>query len=253
MTINVLTFHGFYDPVIGVDDDHDFIPSSTLEKIIKASTKAHFLLVDPTSVPRSGDTQRSLMLTFDDGLESCHRIALPVLSKYAVSGLFFIIPQKIGMPGFMSQSDIEDLIASGHTIGSHSLNHLDLTSISTVDAKAEIQTSKEILEERFNVTIDSFSFPFGKYNKTLIKICYDVGYRHVYTSVCGVNKSLEVQYIKRNNIYNNISDTTLLRYLNQPLGFRLGVQVRYFGIYVIKKLVGDHCYRSLRNGILRGR
>ena len=93
----------------------------------------------------------------------------------------------------------------------------------------------------------------AKYNKTLIKICYDVGYRHVYTSVCGVNKSLEVQYIKRNNIYNNISDTTLLRYLNQPLGFRLGAQVRYFGIYIIKKLVGDHCYRSLRNGILRGR
>ena len=253
MTINVLTFHGFYDPVIDVDDDHDFIPSSTLEKIIKASTKAHFLLVDPMSVPRSGDTQRSLMLTFDDGLESCHRIALPVLSKFAVSGLFFIIPQKIGMPGFMSQSDIEDLIASGHTIGSHSLNHLDLTSISTADAKAEIQTSKEILEERFNIAIDSFSFPFGKYNKTLIKICYDVGYRHVYTSVCGVNKSLEVHYIKRNNIYNNISDTTLLRYLNQPLGFRLGAQVRYFGIYIIKKLVGDHCYRSLRNGILRGR
>ena len=50
MTINVLTFHGFYDPVTGVDDDHDFIPSSTLEKIIKASTKAH-LLVDPMSVP----------------------------------------------------------------------------------------------------------------------------------------------------------------------------------------------------------
>ena len=42
MTINVLTFHGFYDPVIDVDDDHDFIPSSTLEKIIKASTKAPF-------------------------------------------------------------------------------------------------------------------------------------------------------------------------------------------------------------------
>ena len=58
MTINVLTFHGFYDPVIDVDDDHDFIPSSTLEKIIKASTKAHFLLVDPTSVPRSGDTPK---------------------------------------------------------------------------------------------------------------------------------------------------------------------------------------------------
>ena len=192
------------------------------------------------------------MLTFDDGLESCHRIALPVLSKFAVSGLFFIIPQKIGMPGFMSQSDIEDLIASGHTIVAL-LNHLDLTSISTADAKAEIQTSKEILEERFNIAIDSFSFPFGKYNKTLIKICYDVGYRHVYTSVCGVNKSLEVHYIKRNNIYNNISDTTLLRYLNQPLGFRLGAQVRYFGIYIIKKLVGDHCYRSLRNGILRGR
>ena len=153
----------------------------------------------------------------------------------------------------MSQSDIEDLIASGHKIGSHSLNHLDLTSISTADAKAEIQTSKEILEERFNVAIDSFSFPFGKYNKTLIKICYDVGYRRVYTSVCGVNKSLEVKYIKRNNIYNNISDTTLLRYLNQPLGFRLGAQVRYFGIYIIKRLVGDHCYRSLRNGILRGR
>ena len=53
MTINVLTFHGFYDPVIDVDDDHDFIPSSTLRKIIKASTKAHFL-VDPMSVPRSG-------------------------------------------------------------------------------------------------------------------------------------------------------------------------------------------------------
>ena len=88
MTINVLTFHGFYDPLIGINGDHDCIPSSTLEKIIKASTKAHFLLVDPMSMPRSGDTQKSVMLTFDDGLESCHRIALPVLSKYTVSGLF---------------------------------------------------------------------------------------------------------------------------------------------------------------------
>ena len=44
MTINVLTFHGFYDPVIGVDDDHDFIPSSTLEKIIKVILLMNIIL-----------------------------------------------------------------------------------------------------------------------------------------------------------------------------------------------------------------
>jgi len=252
MTINVLTFHGFYDPSAGVDSDHDFIPLSTLEKIIKASTKSRFLIVDPMSMPRSTDTQRSVMLTFDDGFESCHRIALPVLSKYDVSGLFFIIPKKIGMPGFMSHNDIEDLIASGHTLGSHSLNHLDLTSISTATAKTEIETSKKILEARFEVTIDSFSFPFGKYNKKLVEICYDVGYKYIYTSARGVNKSLDAHYIKRNNIYNNISDVTLLRCLDQPLGFRLAIRARDFSIYIIKTLAGDDRYRSLRNRILRG-
>lgn len=252
MTINVLTFHGFYDPLTGVDSDHDSLSSSTLEKIIKASTKECFSLADPVSMYRSGDAQRSVLLTFDDGLESCYRIALPVLSKYNVSGLFFIIPQKIGMPGFMSQSDIEDLVASGHTIGSHSLNHLDLTSISTSSAKNEIRASKQMLEERFNVIIDSFSFPFGKHTNALVKICYDVGYKYVFTSANGINRSLKVQYIKRNNIYNNIGDTLLLQYLNQPLGFRLSIQARNVGIYFVKKLVGDEVYRSLRDRTLRG-
>jgi peptidoglycan/xylan/chitin deacetylase (PgdA/CDA1 family) len=49
-------------------------------------------------------------------------------------------------------------------IGSHSHNHLDLTSLNVDKMTNELTYSKKILEDKIGVKIKNFSYPYGKVN-----------------------------------------------------------------------------------------
>jgi peptidoglycan/xylan/chitin deacetylase (PgdA/CDA1 family) len=69
-----------------------------------------------------------VFLTFDDGAVSAHSCVAGVLERFGWRGHFFVTTGLIGRPGFMTTTQIRDLRARGHVIGSHSHSHPEYMS-----------------------------------------------------------------------------------------------------------------------------
>ena len=69
----------------------------------------------------------------------------------------------------LSTAMVKSLLANGHEIGSHTVTHPDLTSISATQLTAELRNSKTKLRQLFGANVaQSFASPTGTYNtKTL--------------------------------------------------------------------------------------
>ncbi|MFN3656743.1 MAG: polysaccharide deacetylase family protein [Pseudolabrys sp.] len=79
---------------------------------------------------------REVVLTFDDGPWPGHTQAvLKALAENCTKAVFFPIGKHAGW----YPDVIKQVAAAGHTIGSHTWSHKDLSRMSTEDAKAEIE------------------------------------------------------------------------------------------------------------------
>ncbi len=107
-----------------------------------------------------------LTLAFDDGLKSQHEVAFREMQKYGYKGTLFPIAnwtEYFESKELMYFEEAREMQDSGWEIGSHSLTHRKLTSLSLKELEKELKESKENLEkEGFNIS--SFAFPYGSYN-----------------------------------------------------------------------------------------
>lgn len=70
------------------------------------------------------------------------------------------------------------------TIGAHGVFHLDLTILSEEECLNELQKSKDYLENLIQKKVNAIAFPFGTYNKNVLKAAEKVGY----TQLLALNK-----------------------------------------------------------------
>lgn len=122
--------------------------------------------------------KKPVVVTFDDGYDDAYTAAFPVLKKYKLSGTFFIIRAFVGRSEYATQAQIDEMAASGMEIGSHTLNHLDLSKIGSLLAKDQIVDSKQGAEV--------FCYPSGKYTATTVQLVKDAGYAAAVTTKGGV-------------------------------------------------------------------
>ncbi|MET1087435.1 MAG: polysaccharide deacetylase family protein [Arthrobacter sp.] len=100
-------------------------------------------------------------ITFDDGWQSVHDRALPLLNKYGFRSTQYVNASSIETPGFMTAEEVQQLHAAGHEIAAHSYEHVDLTSISPDRLDEELRKCKEALADAGLDTAD-LAFPFGR-------------------------------------------------------------------------------------------
>jgi len=153
-------------------------------------------------------------ITFDDGYEDNLLNALPILKSYNFKATCFIVPNMIGATNswdkvqfkLMDKIQIKEWLDEGMSIGSHSLNHYDLSRLSTESMSKEIADSKKILEDTFGISIDDFCYPYGKYNLKITKKVKYFGYKRGITTKRGLYKSSDNNYdIKRVPVNRNDS------------------------------------------------
>jgi peptidoglycan/xylan/chitin deacetylase (PgdA/CDA1 family) len=135
-------------------------------------------------------------ITFDDGLSSILRNALPELKKRGIPTTIFIPAAEIGSypkweqkgrkiyyeDKILNRDEIKELSTQGIEIGSHTLRHSDLKNVTLEVAREEFDLSKSYLEEITGNEVVSFSFPYGSYNDDLINLAIDCGYSFIYTT-----------------------------------------------------------------------
>jgi hypothetical protein len=68
--------------------------------------------------------KRSVVITIDDGYESVHRVALPILRKYGFPATLFVYTDFIGAADALSWPQLQDLVSSGLVdVQAHSKSH----------------------------------------------------------------------------------------------------------------------------------
>jgi len=104
---------------------------------------------------------RPILITFDDGDLDVYENAFPIMQKYGFTGVFYLVANYVGQPGYISVAQIKEMTDAGWEVGSHSLNHIDLPT-NPKRQQAEIVGSKKELEKLLGVPVKSFAYPYGR-------------------------------------------------------------------------------------------
>ncbi len=123
------------------------------------------------------ETKCGVTLTFDDGMRSVIKNALPILQEYGVNAHVFITTgcvnsnkkwpeQGQGIPGFemLDWDEIEKLHDSGIYIESHTKTHPDMRMLDISRIEDECMGADEIIFKRLDRSPEYFAYPFGYHN-----------------------------------------------------------------------------------------
>lgn len=117
----------------------------------------------------SGFSRGMVTLTFDDGWEENIDTAIPLMDQYGYKSNQFYATT------FIQNSDEEDPIGTinaiknkGHEMGSHTITHPDLTTLSGTQLIKELRDSKSYLQSVLGVPINYFATPYGAYNTPVL-------------------------------------------------------------------------------------
>ena len=134
-----------------------------------------------------GDTtQNTIYLTFDCGYENGNtEPILDALKKHDVKATFFVVGNFLET----SPEIVKRMIAEGNTVGNHTYHHLDMSSISSMDAfKKETQDVENLFEQITGTPITKFYRPpQGKYNIENLKMAQELGYHTFFWSLAYVD------------------------------------------------------------------
>jgi len=123
-------------------------------------------------------------LTFDDGYTDFFEHAAPVLREHGMGATVFVVAGRIGgrsdwdgtsSVGLMDADQVR-ATATEFEVGSHSLNHIHLGTVSPDTINSEVRKSRAVLEDLLERPVTSFSYPYGSYSAAAVDAVRDAGY-----------------------------------------------------------------------------
>jgi len=198
--VRILMYHS----VGGKPSDHRLavrVPVERFEAQLKELRGLGYVTVTVSEAIAGGlDTEpdRAVALTFDDGYKDNFTTAAPLLRSMGMKATFFITTAHIcgkarqkwadGSPReYMGWEDVKALAGMGFEIGSHMIDHVDLTSLSDTDLKAQLELSRQDIARNLGKAPDVMSYPYGKLDERVIAMAGKAGYKAACSSFAGLN------------------------------------------------------------------
>lgn len=100
---------------------------------------------------------------FDDGHDDVLRAA-DALEGLGRRGVFFIITNRIGLPGYVSARQLHELVDRGHEIGNHTRSHLVMRDLPAEKQRIEIATAQSDLAVLLGKRPRRFAWPHGRHD-----------------------------------------------------------------------------------------
>ena len=122
--------------------------------------------------------KKSVVITIDDGYESVHRHALPLLRKYRFPATLFVYSDFIGAGDALSWPQLQELASSGLVdIQAHSKTHRNLIERPAGETderyrqmlEAEARVPRELLEKRLPIQVRHYAYPYGDANDAVLE------------------------------------------------------------------------------------
>lgn len=174
-------------------------------------------------------SEKTAVLTFDDGFQNFYTRAFPVLEEYGFKATVFLVTDCVGKHNFwenkedgstgmplgklLSWDEIKELSKSGIDFGAHSVSHPDLTKIPLEEARREVIESKSAIEQHLGTAAATFAYPYGHFNeqvKEIVKANYAAAVSTNLGKVAAGNdihalKRLDTFYLRDERIFNSLS------------------------------------------------
>lgn len=207
--VHVLNLHHVF-----TDEEEAF------RRLLRRLRPAHSFITYSEAVQRirTGDIKRpAITFTFDDGLKSCVR-AVRVLREFSAKACFFVCPPIVGendpetirrfchdgmrepVHEFMDWDDIDKLLSEGHEVGSHTMTHRNMATLSQAELVDELRGSADALQKRTG-EVKHFAWPFGRFDEFSAhagRAVFDTGYQSCASAVRGCHRSREA--VKRREL-----------------------------------------------------
>ena len=124
-------------------------------------------------------TEKVIYLTMDCGFDNIYtEQILDTLKEKNVKATFFVTSMF-----YDARPDlIERMINEGHRIGSHSINHLDMTTLSVEQQTEEIMDVVNKLKQDYDYDCYLFRFPLGNFSDEALALVENLGLKSVFWS-----------------------------------------------------------------------
>ncbi|MFT3729330.1 MAG: polysaccharide deacetylase family protein [Terricaulis sp.] len=160
----ILCYHSVGQSDWGVND----ISPAHFRRHIEMALNAGFKFAPASEVASGRADAKTLAITFDDGLKSVLTNAAPILKDYNLPWSFFPVSDWSDLRYdwcnnvFLTWKDIEQLLAQGAELGSHSETHPDFSKIEAQQIVDELGNSRDLIEKRLGFAPKTFAIPFGQ-------------------------------------------------------------------------------------------
>lgn len=183
-TISILCYHAFLDRKD---------PYSLTEEVLKEQLETFksngftFITMEDIKNQRvRGD--KNILVTIDDGNKSTYPAYFNVMKPLGIKPVLGIYPAIIGRTAYaLTWEQLKELSDEGCHIAAHGYNHLYLHEKAWQESpekvKREIYLPKKILEERLNIEVYSYVYPFGSKSDRTIEELKKAGYKYAFTIV----------------------------------------------------------------------
>jgi len=134
---------------------------------------------------------KPIMITFDDGYRDTFFKASPVLARLGMRATAYVVSGRISGPdpSFLTWPLLHALERRGIEIGSHTVAHRDMTSLSDRDLLEDLTTSRRTLERELGHPVPWLAYPFGAYDERVESTARRAGYLLAVTTRPGVVQS----------------------------------------------------------------
>lgn len=149
-----------------------------------------------SDIAQGRSTGKVVAVTFDDAYRSVHRLARPILESFGLPGTLFVPTRYVGReepmvwPGIddwvggpheaelvpMSWDEVRELRDAGWEIGSHTVSHPKLTTVSDEELEEELTASRATCEEQTGAPCESIAFPYGDHDDRVVAATARAGY-----------------------------------------------------------------------------
>lgn len=209
-------------------------------QILKDNNFITITLADLAKIPLHKRFEKKyIILTFDDGYQDNYTYAFPILKKFACKAVIFLVSntdhnewdvtqtqEKVFK--LMTQAMLGELKESGLIeFGGHTLTHPRLSTLTDQQLHDEIVTDKLKTEEKLNIKLTSFAYPYGDLDERVKKVVHETGYDFAVSTDSGsAALSDDLLQIRRIAIFPSIS----------AFGFKRKIKGNYNFIKVKREL-----------------
>jgi peptidoglycan/xylan/chitin deacetylase (PgdA/CDA1 family) len=181
VTIPILLYHSV-EPQSNVRNDRFAVGSRQFSnhlRIIADSGRTPLTISELASAVR-GDRdlpERSVAVTFDDGFANVTP-AVERLLDANLKATMYMPSEWVGRPRMLDAAGLQTLsrLSDGMEIGAHSASHPRLDEIRPAEAKSQIFDSKASLEDLLQLSVTSFAYPYGAYDRRVRSMVVEAGF-----------------------------------------------------------------------------